>query len=164
MKLDKTKFIFLLILVATISRLIPHPPNFTPITAIALFSITKLDNKFLATLIPLLCLYLSDIFLGFFTINIFVYLSFTLISLLGYYIRKINLYSVFLSSLLFFIISNFGVWILGYPKTIEGFFLCYFNAIPFFGYTILGDLFYCYLIKFVYDYFERKNYIKFFPN
>ena len=161
MKLGKTKFIFLLILVATISRLIPHPPNFTPITAIALFSITKLDNKFLATLIPLLCLYLSDIFLGFFTINIFVYLSFTLISLLGYYIRKINLFSVLLSSLLFFIMSNFGVWILGYPKTFEGFFLCYFKAIPFFGYTILGDLFYCYLIKFVYDYFERKNYIKF---
>ena len=161
MKLGKTKFIFLLILVATISRLIPHPPNFTPITAIALFSITKLDNKFLATLIPLLCLYLSDIFLGFFTINIFVYLSFTLISLLGYYIKKINLFSVLLSSLLFFIISNFGVWILGYPKTFEGFFLCYFKAIPFFGYTILGDLFYCYLIKFVYNYFERKNYIKF---
>ena len=161
MKLGKTKFIFLLILVATISRLIPHPPNFTPITAIALFSITKLDNKFLATLIPLLCLYLSDIFLGFFTINIFVYLSFTLISLLGYYIRKINLFSVLLSSLLFFIMSNFGVWILGYPNTFEGFFLCYFNAIPFFGYTILGDLFYCYLIKLVYNYFERKNYIKF---
>ena len=160
MKLGKTKFIFLLILVATISRLIPHPPNFTPITAIALFSITKLDNKFLATLIPLLCLYLSDIFLGFFTINIFVYLSFTLISLLGYYIKKINLFSVLLSSLLFFIISNFGVWILGYPKTFEGFFLCYFKAIPFFGYTILGDLFYCYSIKFVYNYFERKNYIK----
>tara|TARA_B100000989_G_scaffold193558_1_gene146054 strand:+ start:186 stop:677 length:492 start_codon:yes stop_codon:yes gene_type:complete len=161
LKLGKTKFIFLLILVATISRLIPHPPNFTPITAIALFSITKLDNKFLATLIPLLCLYLSDIFLGFFTINIFVYLSFILISLLGYYIRKINLFSVLLSSLLFFIMSNFGVWILGYPKTFEGFFLCYFNAIPFFGYTILGDLFYCYLMKLVYNYFERKNYIKF---
>ena len=161
MKLGKTKFIFLLILVATISRLIPHPPNFTPITAIALFSITKLDNKFLATLIPLLCLYLSDIFLGFFTINIFVYLSFTLISLLGCYIKKINLFSVLLSSLLFFIMSNFGVWILGYPKTFEGFFLCYVKAIPFFGYTILGDLFYCYLIKFVYNYFERKNYIKF---
>ncbi len=57
-------------------------------------------------------------------------------------------------------ISNFGVWILGYPKTIEGFFLCYFNAIPFFGYTILGDLFYCYVIKLVYNYYERKNYNK----
>ena len=159
MKLGKTKFIFLLILIATISRLIPHPPNFTPITAIALFSVTKLDNKFLATLTPLFCLYLSDIFLGFYTINIFVYLSFTFVSLLGYYIGKINLYSVLLSSILFFIISNFGVWILGYPKTIEGFFLCYFNAIPFFGYTILGDLFYSFLIKLVYNYFTRKNYI-----
>ena len=159
MKLGKTKFIFLLILIATISRLIPHPPNFTPITAIALFSFTKLDNKFLATLTPLFCLYLSDIFLGFYTINIFVYLSFTLISIFGYFIGKINLYSILSSSLLFFIISNFGVWILGYPKTFEGFFLCYFNAIPFFGYTILGDLFYSFLIKLVYNYFERKNYI-----
>ena len=160
MKLRKTQFIFLLIIIATLSRLIPHPPNFTPITAIALFSITKFNNKFLASLTPLLCLYLSDLFLGFYTINIFVYLSFTFISLLGYYIGKINLYSVLLSSMLFFMISNFGVWILGYPKTIEGFFLCYFNAIPFFVYTILGDLFYCYVIKLVYNYYERKNYNK----
>ena len=106
MKLRKTQFIFLLIIIATLSRLIPHPPNFTPITAIALFSITKFHNKFLATLTPLLCLYLSDLFLGFYTINIFVYLSFTFISLLGYYIGKINLYSVLLSSILFFMISN----------------------------------------------------------
>ena len=120
MKLGKTKFIFLLIFIATASRLIPHPPNFTPITAIALFSITKLDNKFLATLTPLICLFISDLFLGFYTINLFVYLSFALVSMLGYYIGKINLSSVIISSLIFFIFSNLGVWIIGYPKTIDG--------------------------------------------
>jgi len=160
LKLRKTQFIFLLIIIATLSRLIPHPPNFTPITAIALFSITRLDNKLLASLIPLICLYISDLFLGFYSINIFVYSSFLLISLLGHYIGKINLSSVVLSSILFFIISNFGVWLLGYPRTIEGFLTCYVNAIPFFGYTILGDLFYCYVIKLVYNYYERKNYNK----
>ena len=135
MKLGKTKFIFLLIFIATVSRLIPHPPNFTPVTAIALFSITKLDNKFLASLTPLICLYISDLFLGFYTINIFVYMSFALISLLGYYIGKINLSSVILSSLIFFLISNFGVWILGYPKTIDGFLTCYYVATIFWIYN-----------------------------
>jgi len=156
LKLGKTKFIFLLIFIATVSRLIPHPPNFTPITAIALFSITKLDNKFLASLTPLICLYISDLFLGFYTINIFVYMSFALISLLGYYIGKINLSSVILSSLIFFLISNFGVWILGYPKTIDGFLTCYYVAIPFFGFTIMGDLIYSFLIKFIYDGLKGK--------
>ena len=156
MKLRKTQFIFLLIIIATLSRLIPHPPNFTPITAIALFSITKFHNKFFATLTPLLCLYLSDLFLGFYTINVFVYLSFALISMLGYYIGKINLSSVIFSSLIFFLISNFGVWLLGYPRTIEGFLTCYVNAIPFFGFTILGDLIYSFLIKFIYESLKNK--------
>ena len=156
MKLRKTQFIFLLIIIATLSRVIPHPPNFTPITAIALFSITRLDNKLLASLIPLICLYISDLFLGFYSINIFVYSSFLLISLLGNYIGKINLSSVVLSSILFFTISNFGVWLLGYPRTIEGFLTCYVNAIPFFGFTILGDLIYSFLIKFIYESLKNK--------
>ena len=156
MKLGKTKFIFLLIFIATVSRLIPHPPNFTPITAIALFSITKLDNKFLATLTPLICLFVSDLFLGFYTINLFVYLSFALISMLGFYIGKINLSSVIFSSLIFFVFSNFGVWILGYPKTIDGLLTCYYVAIPFFGFTILGDLIYSFLIKFIYSSLKEK--------
>jgi len=94
--------------------------------------------------------------LGFYSINIFVYSSFLLISLLGHYIGKINLSSVVLSSILFFIISNFGVWLLGYPRTIEGFLTCYVNAIPFFGFTILGDLIYSFLIKFIYESLKNK--------
>ena len=83
-------------------------------------------------------------------------MSFALISLLGYYIGKINLSSVILSSLIFFLISNFGVWILGYPKTIDGFLSCYYVAIPFFGFTIMGDLIYSFLIKFIYDSLKGK--------
>ena len=51
-------------------------------------------------------------------------------------------------SLIFFIISNFGVWILGYPRNIDGLIQCYTLAIPFFGYSIAGDLFFGYLFKF----------------
>ena len=132
MKINKTHFVIGIIIVAILSRLIPHPPNFTPVTAVALFSIINFKNKYIAISIPIICLFVSDLILGISLINLFVYFSFILISGIGYLLGKINLKSILLSSLIFFIVTNFGVWLIGYPNTLEGFIACYVAAIPFF--------------------------------
>jgi len=98
----------------------------------------------------------SDLILGISLINLFVYFSFILISLVGHLLKKISLKSVLYSSLIFFIVSNFGVWIIGYPNTLDGLIACYAAALPFFGWTIAGDLFYSYSAKFSLNFFERK--------
>ena len=120
------------VLLAVLVRLIPHPPNFTPIIALALFGSTTFKNKSIGLSLPLLAMIISDLYLGFYSISLWVYGSFFLISILGTYWKKIKVTNVFISSLIFFIITNFGVWLMGYPKTIEGFLLCYTMAIPFF--------------------------------
>tara|TARA_B100000941_G_scaffold197535_1_gene143211 strand:+ start:338 stop:817 length:480 start_codon:yes stop_codon:yes gene_type:complete len=157
--LKKINFILLLICIAIVSRIVPHPPNFTPITAIALFSSIHFKNKLYKYFIPITGLIISDIIIGISLINIFVYLSFILISFIGAKFQKINNYSIMLSSTSFFVISNFGVWLIGYPKNIEGFILCYYMALPFFINTILGDLFYCYAMKYSLVYAINKKII-----
>jgi len=152
----------LLVLLAAMSRLLPHPPNFTPIAAIALFGAAYIAPRWLAVLLPLVSLWLSDLFLnniiyseyneGFvwFTGSLFwIYGSFLLISLLGFFaLGKISAGRIagisVIASVLFFLISNFGVWVSGgmYPLTASGLIACYTAAIPFFGNTLLGDL--CY--------------------
>ena len=156
MKINKTHFVIGIIFIAVISRLIPHPPNFTPITAVALFSIINFNNKYIGLSIPIVCLFISDLILGISIINLFVYFSFILISGIGYLFGKINIKSVLLSSLIFFFVTNFGVWLIGYPHTPEGLIACYVAALPFFGWTIAGDLFYSYSAKLSLKFFEKK--------
>ena len=144
------------VILAVLVRLIPHPPNFTPIIALALFGSTTFKNKWLGLILPLLAMTISDLYLGFYSISIWVYSSFFLISLLGRYWKKIKVTNLIISSLLFFIITNFGVWLGGYPKTIEGFLLCYTMALPFFINSLLGTLFFSYLLKYSFRYSENK--------
>ena len=99
---------------------------------------------------------LSEKIIGISLINLFVYLSFIVISGVGYIFGKINLKSILLSSLIFFIVTNFGVWLIGYPNTLKGFLACYVAAIPFFGWTIVGDLFYSYSAKLSLKFFQKK--------
>jgi hypothetical protein len=155
--MNKREYIILgFVLMAVLVRLLPHPPNFTPITALALFGATTFKNKYLGVFLPLIAMVLSDIYLGFYGITLWVYGSFLLISLLGRYWKKIKVTNVLISSLIFFIITNFGVWLGGYPKTLEGFLLCYTMAIPFFINSVLGDLFFSYLMKFSFQSVEKK--------
>ena len=148
--------ILLFIILAAVIRLIPHPPNFAPITAMALFGGLNFQNKKLAYAIPVLAMIVSDLFLGFYSISIFVYLSFIAITYIGTTIKNINILNIFLSSLLFFIITNLGVWILGYPMTIEGLLTCFTLALPFFGYALAGDLFFSLLFKYGFKTVEKK--------
>ena len=130
-------------------RLVPHPPNFTPIGAMALFSGAYLGRRWLAFAAPLAALVLSDLVLGFYPEVIFVYLSVAAIVLIGRSLwrRKTVLgvgFAALASSVLFFAVTNLGVWLVMdyYPKDLGGLVACYVAAIPFFQNTIAGDLFY----------------------
>jgi uncharacterized membrane protein len=138
---------FVMILGGILMRLVPHLPNFTPIAAIALFGGTYLNKKY-AFIVPLVAMFISDIFLGFHSTMIYVYGSFLLTGVIGLWLKnhknaKNVVGAALFSSVLFFLITNFGVWATGwYPKTLSGLMQSYVMGIPFFRNTILGDL--CY--------------------
>ncbi len=154
--INKNFFLVSIILFAIFSRFIPHPPNFTPITAIALLSSKGFTNRWIIFLIPIISLFISDLFLGLHDSIPFVYGAFILITLLGISAKKISIDTVLMSSTIFFFISNFGVWFYNYPLTLNGLISCYTLAIPFFLNTILGDLVYSGIM--IYPYYAlRKN-------
>ncbi len=141
MKLD-SRFLVItgLILLAILTRVLPHIPNFTAMSAIALFGAAQYNKKIMAFLVPITALLLSDAILGFYQGMEWIYGTFILIIIAGFYLRnkitvpRLILLSV-VSSLLVFIVSDFGVWIGSsmYPHTWSGFTDCYINtrlAIP----------------------------------
>ena len=139
----------LIIVLAAITRLMPHPPNFTPIIAIGLFGGAYIQNRSLAMLIPISAMFLSDLFLGFHGTVYFVYGSLLLVTILGMiFINKITIknctVAALSSSFLFFLITNLGVWLTSsyYPKNIQGIITCYTMAIPFFNNTLAGTVVY----------------------
>lgn len=154
--MKKQTLLIYFVVFAIFLRFIPHPPNFVPVTALALFSGSMFRNKITATLLPLSVMFITDLYFGFYSISLWVYLSFLLITVFGSMINKVKIQNVFLSSLIFFIVTNFGVWLLGYPKSIEGLITCYTLAIPFFGLSIIADLFYYYILKYSFQYTESK--------
>jgi len=139
-----------LILAAALSRLLPHPANMSPIAAMALAGGVYFERRF-ALIIPLAALAISDLIIGFDSTSLFVYGSFVLIGLIGLWLKNHKkpvpvFCSAVFGSLLFFVITNFGVWITGggwsYPRTWQGLVECYTLAIPFFRNTVAGDLMY----------------------
>jgi len=134
-------------------RLVPHPPNFMPIGALALFGGAMLGRRALAFAAPLGALVLSDLVLGVYPEIVFVYASVALTVLIGWAIpsRRPALAiggAALASAVLFFIVTNFGTWLLSgfYPRTVEGLIACYVAAIPFFQNTLAADLFYSALL------------------
>jgi len=144
------------LLIAVLLRLIPHLPNFTPVTAIALFGGLYFTRKSWAYLAPLIIMVLSDLYLGFHSISIFVYAAFLLVSFIGTQTKKPSVFTILLSSISFFIITNFGVWLIGYPKTWTGFVECYTLAIPFFRNSLLGDFFYSGVMILGFNYVQKR--------
>lgn len=137
-----------LLTVAIILRLIPHIPNVAPITAIALFAGVYFGGA-LAYLLPLAIMVISDIFLGFHSTMFFVYASLILTVAIGHYVKsKKNPLTIaagtIFGSILFFIITNFGVWATTgwYGTNMAGLIRCYEMAIPFFRNSLFGDVIY----------------------
>lgn len=150
---------WLLILVGVISRFLPHPYNFTPVAAIAIFSGAHFSKK-TALILPMVIMFLSDIFLGFYHIGVMVsvYGSFFACTILGFWLKKHQRWytvagSSLFASLLFFIVTNFAFWMFTplYEKTLAGLMTSYLMGLPFFRNTLLGDLFYVSALFGVYE-------------
>jgi len=138
-----------MIAAAAAARLIPHPPNMTPIFAVALFGGATLTDKRLAFVVPLAAMFLSDVVLGFHNEMVAVYGAFVLIVCLGLWLqqRKTPLTiagAAIATSLIFFVISDLGIWLTGdmYPRTFAGLVACYTAALPFLRNQIAGDVLY----------------------
>jgi len=162
-----------LIVLAVLSRLLDHPNNFTPLAAIALFGVAYFSNKKWAIIIPVASWWLSDLLLNatiyaeyqtgfslFANYQFWSFLSILGIVGIGYFLlKKINLINIlasaFAAAVLFFIISNFGVWLSGvlYPKTFMGLLECYAAGIPFFHWSLIGNIFYLGLMVGLYEFF-----------
>lgn len=156
-----------LIFIAALSRVLPHPPNFSPVEAIALFGGAYFASRRLAILVPLIGMLLSDLTLALFNGGLYlqylisvpylaVYACIVLSALLGFGLRgkvdgtRVLGYSL-AGSLLFFLVTNFAVWatanpLSGHPACSIGLLACYAAGIPFLQWTLLGTLFYSALL------------------
>ncbi|MCB9025262.1 MAG: hypothetical protein H6625_03020 [Bdellovibrionaceae bacterium] len=147
------KFLILLsaIVLGVLSRWLPHPPNFTPIIAIAIFMGMRLQNTWSVLLMPVLILFVSDIFLGFDSTAIIIYPSLMSLALFVLYTTKKKIFSskslevVSLSlggSIWFFLLSNGAVWWFSgmYTKNWNGLIASYFAGVPFFNNTLISTL------------------------
>lgn len=151
-----------MILFAAISRLLPHPPNFTPVGAMTLFGAAYFGKKYWAIIVPLAAMWLTDVFLynfiygtgteGFQLFNsysLWVYAAIILIALAGTQIlKKVNLQTVLpalvVGSLIFFLITNLSSFfhLPMYTKDLTGLIAAYAAGLPFYLNTLAGDLFY----------------------
>ena len=162
-KISKEQFLPIgLVLILAMSRLIPHPPNFTPIIAVAIMSSYFFKNIYLSLAVLIISMLVSDIFIGFYGNMFFVYLSLIIITFIFFKISdKINYKSLFIfgffGAVVFFIVSNFGVWLLSgmYEKNLEGFIKCYFLAIPFFQNTLFSTIIFSYSAHFANKYLNK---------
>lgn len=147
MKNNKLDLFYMgLMILGAAARIIPHPPNFTPTGALAFFSGSKI-NGWRAYLIPLGILALADAWIGWHSALPFVYASFLLTTWLGRSLGQSwsgRLAGLGLSSVIFFIVTNFGVWALSgmYPLSPAGLSACYLAALPFFRNEIAANFLY----------------------
>lgn len=151
---------------AILGRLLPHPPNFTPLGGAALFGGAKLGRPW-NYILPLVVLLLTDRWLGFHNTMPYVYVGFIAMVWLGERasqnatVLKVGALSL-TGSLLFFLLTNMGVWAVSgmYPPTLSGLVNCYVMAIPFFGATLLGDLVYSFGFFGLYALAEKQLFIQ----
>ncbi len=144
---ERLLLIVALIILAAAARLLPHPANVTPVAAIALFSGAFLANRSLAYIVPLAAMLASDMVIGLHSTMLFVYVGMLMTVMLGQALRqRIRPLPVaaatLASSIIFFVLTNFGTWLVGglYPATIDGLAACFVAAIPFFTNSLLGDM------------------------
>lgn len=153
--MSKSKWLVLsgLVIAGVLSRWLPHPPNFSPIMALALFAGAFFTQKKWAMAIPVVALLISDLVLGFYNTIWSVYLVFAVATWMAHRSEKTPNGQLSVgrltvlgieSSVLFFVITNFAVWAQSgmYARTFEGLVACYVAAIPFFQNSLLGNAFY----------------------
>ena len=137
------------VFIAAMMRLLPHPPNMAPMAAIALLAGSKSTSRWQSFGLVLGAMFLSDLVIGFHSTLPFVYVAFAITILVGEWLRERKgvaslAGATFGSSLMFFFLTNFGVWATQnlYPKSAAGLLACYTAAVPFFSSSLVGDFMY----------------------
>ena len=144
-------------------RLIPHPPNFTPILAASIFSGFYFRHFFVGLFIIIFSMFLGDLYLGFHSTMFFTYISLAVAVILGFLIKNLKfsgiIFSGLVSSFSFFIITNFGAWITldMYEKSLAGLMNSYILAIPFFQNTLISTFLYLFLFKIFFEFIVNKK-------
>ena len=152
-----------LILILSLSRLIPHPSNFTPMLAVGVFSGFYFRNFLLGVLIVIFSMFLGDLYLGFHETMFFTYISLAVAVVFGLLIKRLKfteiLFSGLASSVCFFIITNFGAWLTlaMYEKNFSGLLQSYVMAIPFFHNTLISTFLYLIVLKLIFDLAIKKT-------
>jgi len=154
-----------LILALSLSRLIPHPSNFTPILAVGVFAGFYFRNFILSLFIVISSMFIGDLVIGFHSTMIFTYSSLILAVAIGLLIKKFNfkeiLFSGLSSSVVFFAVTNFGSWLTleMYSKNFSGLLQSYFMGIPFFHKTLISTLIYLIILKLLLEFSIKKKLI-----
>ncbi len=175
----KVRFAIFLVLAAALVRLLPHPYNFTPIGAMALFSAAHFRRDWLMLAVPFGSLFLSDLLLNNLVYsNLYdhfalitswwIYAAFALVMGIGLLVlrsksspARVAIASL-LASVAFFFVTNFSVWAESalYPKTGVGLAECFAAGIPFFSNTLLGDLFFSAVLFGTFEWAQRRNFFQ----
>ncbi len=147
--LYRTLLALAIVALAAAMRIAPHPWNFTPVGAMALFSGAVIRDRRLVFFFPILALFVGDIFIGFHKLMPVVYASFLVSVAIGFWLRDRRTVgritaATLLGALQFFVVTNFAVWAFGlsYPRNSAGLLACYLAGIPFFWNTLAGDAVY----------------------
>ena len=152
------KVAFGVLIFLSASRFIPHPPNFTSLIALSFYIPAVFGLRYIPVVI--LSLFFTDLIIGFHSTMLFTYGSVILIGLISEYFNKSILFRIcgaLLGAMIFFLISNFGVWLsCSYGYTFNGFLSCYILALPFFGYTILSTLVFSITIETLYKFYQKS--------
>ena len=161
--LKKEIFPISLIFILALSRLIPHPWNFTPVLAVGVFSGFYFKQIYLGFFVVIFSMFIGDLIIGFHSTMFFTYISLVVAVLIGVYVKHFKfteiLWSGLASSFCFFIITNFGSWLTleMYEKNFEGLLSAYVLAIPFFHNTLISTLLYLFLLKVSFEFLVNKK-------
>lgn len=154
------KISLLILFFLSASRFIPHPPNFTSLMALSFYVPIFFGRKYIPIL--LLSFFITDLFIGLHSVTFFTWGSVLIIGFISKYFKygiNLRIIGSLMGATLFFIITNFGVWILGsYGYTFNGLVLCYTLALPFFTYSLISTLLFSCLFETFYKF--RNKFIK----
>ena len=147
----------IIILILAFSRIIPHPWNFTPILSAGIFLGFYFRQIFFSIFVVIFSMFLGDLYFGFHNTMIFTYLGLIISVVVGSFIKNLYVSRILIGSILssisFFLITNFGVWISSnmYSKNFEGLLQAYILGLPFFHNTLLSTIFYLMSFKLLYE-------------
>ena len=159
----KTSTILILIAILAFSRLIPHPPNFTPLLGMAVFAGARLDNKLFAIFAPLSAMFLSDLIIGLHSGMSIIYFALLVNVFLGFYLKErlVPLLiggTIISGAIIFFIITTFAVWYGSsfYSNDLAGLITCYTMGLPFFQNTLVSSLMYGFAAFYLFDFLAKR--------